>query len=88
MSFGTSSSDVDTVVAFCRALYRKCRDAGGEYDEISHEVRGMRLDISISLISFQQVSGSRIQYNNSYEPIFQVMGFIQLKFGGMLNNRD
>ncbi|KAF8866981.1 hypothetical protein BDZ45DRAFT_719969 [Acephala macrosclerotiorum] len=41
MSFGTSPSDVDTVVAFCRALYRKCRDAGGEYDEISQEVRGL-----------------------------------------------
>lgn len=50
MSFGTSPSDVDTVVAFCRALYRKCRDAGGEYDEISHEVRGMRSVKYISLM--------------------------------------
>jgi hypothetical protein len=40
MSFGASPSDIIIVVTFCRALYRKCRDAGGEYDEISREVRG------------------------------------------------
>ncbi|KAG0648801.1 hypothetical protein D0Z07_4722 [Hyphodiscus hymeniophilus] len=41
MSFGASPSDIIIVVTFCRALYRKCRDAGGEYDEISREVRGL-----------------------------------------------
>ncbi|KAE9370295.1 hypothetical protein N431DRAFT_426677 [Stipitochalara longipes BDJ] len=41
MSFGASSSDVVIVVAFCRALHRKCRDAGWEYDEIRDEVRGL-----------------------------------------------
>jgi len=41
MSFGASPSDIIIVVTFCKALYRKCRDAGGEYDEISREVRGM-----------------------------------------------
>lgn len=41
MSFGASLSDVSIVAAFCKALYRKCEDAGGEYDEISSEVRGM-----------------------------------------------
>lgn len=43
MSFGASPSDVIIVVAFCRALHRKCRDAGGEYDEIRDEVRGMHI---------------------------------------------
>jgi hypothetical protein len=46
MSFGTTPADVDTVVAFCRALYRRCRDVGGDYEEISHEVRGMCLNES------------------------------------------
>jgi hypothetical protein len=41
MSFGASPSDIIIVVTFCKALYRKCRDAGGEYDEISREVRGL-----------------------------------------------
>ncbi|TVY33075.1 hypothetical protein LSUB1_G008435, partial [Lachnellula subtilissima] len=41
MSFGASPSDIIIVVAFCKNLYRKCRDAGGEYDEISREVRGL-----------------------------------------------
>lgn len=41
MSFGASPSDIITVVTFCKALYRKCRDAGGEYDEISREVRDL-----------------------------------------------
>ena len=41
MSFGASPSDIIIVVSFCRALYRKCRDAGGEYDEISREVRNL-----------------------------------------------
>jgi hypothetical protein len=41
MSFGASPSDIIIVVTFCRALYRKCRDAGGEYDEIAREVRGL-----------------------------------------------
>ena len=41
MSFGASPSDIIIVVTFCKALYRKCRNAGGEYDEISREVRGL-----------------------------------------------
>ncbi|KAB8300484.1 hypothetical protein EYC80_000650 [Monilinia laxa] len=41
MSFGASPSDVIIAVTFCRELYRKCRSAGGEYDEISREVRGL-----------------------------------------------
>lgn len=28
-------------MTFCKALYRKCKSAGGEYDEISREVRGL-----------------------------------------------
>lgn len=60
MSFGASPSDIIIVVTFCKALYRKCRDAGGEYDEISREVRGM-LDTPLPLftvcdvICFQQL---------------------------------
>ncbi|QSZ35449.1 hypothetical protein DSL72_008319 [Monilinia vaccinii-corymbosi] len=41
MSFGASPSDLIIAVTFCRELYRKCRSAGGEYDEISREVRGL-----------------------------------------------
>ncbi|CAD6440159.1 2791c622-aff8-4e39-aaf0-0d036e68079a [Sclerotinia trifoliorum] len=41
MSFGESPSDIITVVAFCGELYRKCRAAGGEYDETTREVRGL-----------------------------------------------
>ncbi|TVY35489.1 hypothetical protein LOCC1_G006371 [Lachnellula occidentalis] len=41
MSFGASPSDIIAVVAFCKILYRKCKDAGGEYDEISREVKGL-----------------------------------------------
>ncbi|ESZ96134.1 hypothetical protein SBOR_3485 [Sclerotinia borealis F-4128] len=41
MSFGASPSDIIIVVTFCRELYRKCRSAGGEYDETSREVRGL-----------------------------------------------
>jgi hypothetical protein len=41
MSFGASPSDIISVVTFCKTLYRKCRSTGGEYDEISHEVRGL-----------------------------------------------
>jgi hypothetical protein len=41
MSFGASPSDIIIVVTFCKELYRKCRTAGGEYDEISREVRGL-----------------------------------------------
>ncbi|KAI9647097.1 hypothetical protein NHQ30_005099 [Ciborinia camelliae] len=33
--------NITIVVTFCRELYRKCRSAGGEYDEISREVRGL-----------------------------------------------
>jgi hypothetical protein len=43
MSFGASPSDTIIVVTFCKALYRKCRDAGGEYDEISRDVRGKHI---------------------------------------------
>ncbi|KAG9240486.1 hypothetical protein BJ878DRAFT_403372, partial [Calycina marina] len=41
MSFGASPSDIIIVVKFCKSLYRKCRTAGGEYDEISREVRNL-----------------------------------------------
>ncbi|RDW94785.1 hypothetical protein BP5796_00548 [Coleophoma crateriformis] len=41
MSFGASPSDIIIVVTFCRALYRRCKEAGGEYLEISREVRGL-----------------------------------------------
>ena len=41
MSFGASPSDIIIVVAFARKLYRQCRNAGGEYLEISREVRGL-----------------------------------------------
>ncbi|PQE08437.1 nipped-B B protein [Rutstroemia sp. NJR-2017a BBW] len=41
MSFGASPSDIIIVVTFCRDLFRKCKAAGGEYDEISREVRGL-----------------------------------------------
>jgi hypothetical protein len=39
MNFGASPSDIIVVVTFCRELIHKCRSAGGEYDEISREVR-------------------------------------------------
>ncbi|KAH8812077.1 hypothetical protein F5884DRAFT_784305 [Xylogone sp. PMI_703] len=39
MNFG--ASDIIIVITFARTLYRSCRDAGGEYDEISREVRGL-----------------------------------------------
>ncbi len=70
MSFGTSPSDVDIVVAFCKALYRKCRevkDAGGEYDEISHEVRGMRLEHTSLYDSFFEFG---IHYLQSVSSLF------------------
>ncbi|EHL00544.1 hypothetical protein M7I_3429 [Glarea lozoyensis 74030] len=41
MSFGASLSDIIIVVTFCKTLYRKCRDASGEYDEISREVKAL-----------------------------------------------
>ena len=41
MSFGASPSDIIIVVKFCKSLYRKCKTAGGEYEEISREVRGL-----------------------------------------------
>ncbi len=40
MSFGASLSDIIHIVNFCKALYRKCEDAGGEYEEISNEAKG------------------------------------------------
>jgi hypothetical protein len=41
MSFGASPADIIAVVTLCKTLYRECRAAGGEYDEISHEVRSL-----------------------------------------------
>lgn len=41
MSFGASPSDIIIVVTFARRLYKQCRNAGGEYLEISREVRGL-----------------------------------------------
>jgi hypothetical protein len=41
MNSGASPVDITIVVTFCGGLYRKCRDAGGEYNEISHEVQGV-----------------------------------------------
>jgi hypothetical protein len=41
MSFGDSPSDIVQVKTFSRKLYRQCRNAGGEYIEISREVRGL-----------------------------------------------
>jgi hypothetical protein len=41
MSFGASPADILAVVTLCKSLYRECRAAGGEYDEISHEVRSL-----------------------------------------------
>ncbi|KAI9734414.1 MAG: hypothetical protein M1818_006802 [Claussenomyces sp. TS43310] len=41
MSFGGSPSDIIIVVTFCRRLYKQCKTAGGEYLEISREVRGL-----------------------------------------------
>jgi len=76
MSFGASSSDVVVVVAFCRALHRRCRDAGAEYDEIRDEVRGMQYSWSSHFLSASEfeippsewclVSGSmcEIEYRN------------------------
>ncbi|RDL39608.1 uncharacterized protein BP5553_03948 [Venustampulla echinocandica] len=41
MGFGASPSDIRILVASCKTVYRKCRDAGGDYDEISREVKGV-----------------------------------------------
>lgn len=41
MSSGASPADVIAVATFCKTLYRECQAAGGEYDEISHEVRSL-----------------------------------------------
>lgn len=41
MSLRGSPSDITTVVTFCRDLYRRCRSASDEYDEIRREVRGL-----------------------------------------------
>lgn len=38
---GQLSSDITNAVTFCRTLCRRCREAGGDYDEVSREVRGM-----------------------------------------------
>lgn len=41
MSPGASPADIIALVTFCKTLYRECRSAGGEYHEISHEVRSL-----------------------------------------------
>jgi hypothetical protein len=41
MRFGKFPVDVPEVVAYVRRLYRACRAAGGEYIEISREVRSL-----------------------------------------------
>jgi hypothetical protein len=41
MSPGASPSEIIALVTFCKTLYRECRSAGGEYHEISHEVRSL-----------------------------------------------
>ncbi|CAG8957121.1 hypothetical protein HYFRA_00009322 [Hymenoscyphus fraxineus] len=42
MSSGVSpAADIIIVATFCKNLYRKCRDASGEYDEISREVKNL-----------------------------------------------
>lgn len=41
MSFGASPSDIIIIVTFTRRLYKHCKNAGGEYLEISREVRGL-----------------------------------------------
>jgi hypothetical protein len=41
MNSSASPSDVVIVVTFCRQLYNNCVEAGGAYDEVSREVRGM-----------------------------------------------
>lgn len=40
MSVGTSS-DIRKVSVLCRDVYRKCREAGAEYEEIRREVKGL-----------------------------------------------
>ena len=39
--FGSTLSDIIIVVTFAKSIYRRCRDAGGEYAEMSREVRGL-----------------------------------------------
>ncbi|KAH7416641.1 hypothetical protein BKA64DRAFT_636042 [Cadophora sp. MPI-SDFR-AT-0126] len=39
--FGSTISDITIVLTFAKSIYRKCRDAGGEYAEMSREVRGL-----------------------------------------------
>ncbi len=68
MSFGASPSDIIIVVTFCKALYRKCRDAGGEYDEISREVRGMYISSSKHLVIIIPVNYTK-SLNLSYKPV-------------------
>jgi hypothetical protein len=41
MRFGSSPTDVPIVVSYARRLYRACKAAGGEYVEISREVRDL-----------------------------------------------
>lgn len=41
MSFGESPSDIVQAKTLSRKLYRQCKNAGGEYVEISREVRGL-----------------------------------------------
>lgn len=37
----SSQTDIVALVAFCKALHRKFREASGDHDEISHEVQNL-----------------------------------------------
>jgi hypothetical protein len=49
--FGICLADITIVAALCRAIYRRCSDAGGEYDEIRREIRG--LDIVLKHLKYE-----------------------------------
>lgn len=49
--FGSALSDVQLVVTFARSIYRRCRDAEGQYDEICHEVR--RLHVVLKHLKYE-----------------------------------
>ncbi|KAN0098332.1 hypothetical protein V8E51_013995 [Hyaloscypha variabilis] len=40
-AFGVSLGDIIIIAAFAKSLHRSCRDAGGDYDDIGDEVRGL-----------------------------------------------
>lgn len=62
MSFGSSPSDIIILVKFCKEMYRKCRDAAGEYDEISREVRGVSYNVSKPILGPARVPRSTTRY--------------------------